>query len=170
MKHIKLPKEVYKKNKRWCKKCHSCGVEQSYLRRNYAYYSFVLKKECKQCSSNNINKNGVKIYKGIRVSWFNKFKTNAELRGLDWDITIDDLVNLYKKQKGKCALTGWYIYFPENGHPQKTNASIDRIDSSLGYTLENIQLVEKKVNMMKQQYSQEEFISVCVAVADKIKW
>lgn len=48
--------------------------------------------------------------------------------------------------------------------------SIDRIDSSFGYLKENIQLVDKRVNMMKQSYSQEEFILVCKAVADKVKW
>jgi len=83
---------------------------------------------------------------------------------------MDDIADLYGEQKGLCALTGWGIAFPECGHPQTSLASIDRIDSSFGYLKENIQLVDKRVNMMKQQYSQEEFILICRAVADKEKW
>lgn len=73
-------------------------------------------------------------------------------------------------QKFKCALTGWPIEFPEVGHPQKAPASLDRIDSKKGYTKVNTQLVTRQVNMMKQAYTQEDFIAVCTAVADKAKW
>jgi hypothetical protein len=71
-----------------------------------------------------------------------------------------------------CALTGWGIEFPESGHPQKALASLDRIDSKKFYTKDNTQLVTRQVNMMKQQYSQEDFISICKAVTEnyKEKW
>jgi hypothetical protein len=72
-----------------------------------------------------------------------------------------------EKQDYKCALTGWDIMFPETGHPQEATASIDRIDSSLGYTKDNIQIVHRDVNMMKSKYSQEHFIAVCCAVATR---
>jgi len=49
-------------------------------------------------------------------------------------------------------------------------ASLDRIDSSKGYIEGNVQWVHKMVNMSKQQYTQEEFINMCIAVANKVKW
>ena len=157
-------------NGRYAKDCPTCGDQQTYLRRNYAEASLREGKECKRCAQNNTEKNGVKIYRGVRLSWVKKFETSAKLRGLDWEITVNDIADLYEEQGGQCALTGWDIVFPETGHPQLTTVSIDRIDSSFGYLKENIQLVDKRVNMMKQSYSQEEFILVCMAVTDKVKW
>lgn len=157
-------------NGRYAKDCPSCGEQQTYLRKNYAEASLKEGKRCKKCTNNDPSTNGVKIYRGLRLSWVKKFETSAKLRGLDWEITADDIADLYEEQEGLCALTGWPIVFPETGHPQLTTVSIDRIDSSFGYLKENIQLVDKRVNMMKQAYSQEEFILVCKAVADKVKW
>ena len=161
---IKLP------NGRYAKDCPTCGEQQDYLRKSYAEASLKEGKECKSCAQHNTVKNGVMIYRGIRLSWLKKFETSAKLRGLDWEINADVVADLYEAQNAKCALTGWDISFPETGHPQMSSASIDRIDSAFGYLPENIQLVDKRVNMMKQQYSQDEFISVCLAVADKVKW
>ena len=109
-------------------------------------------------------------HRGVRVSWYNKFKTGAMVRGIDWALTIDDVADLMLAQDSKCALTGWSIEFPESGHPQAAPASIDRIDSSLGYVPGNVQLLTRHVNMMKQTYDNDYFIEVCRAVADKAKW
>ena len=157
-------------NVRYAKPCPTCGEMQDYLRRNYAEASLREGKECKKCAQSNTQKNGVMIYRGIRLSWLKKFETSAKLRGIDWQIDADVVADLYEAQDAKCALTGWNIRFPETGHHQMSSASIDRVDSAFGYLPENIQLVDKRVNMMKQQYSQDEFISVCLAVADKVKW
>ena len=43
---------------------------------------------------------------------------------------------------------------------------MDRIDPDKGYIPDNIQLVDKRINMMKQSLSQEEFIDLCCKVAD----
>ena len=44
------------------------------------------------------------------------------------------------------------------------NLSIDRIDSKVGYTKDNIQIVLKEVNLMKNTLSHEEFIKICKLV------
>ena len=157
-------------NGRYAKPCPTCGEIQDYLRRNYAEASLREGKEYKKCAQANPAKNTVMIYRGIRLSWLKKFETNARLRGLDWEIGADIVADLYEAQGAKCALTGWDITFPETGHAQLSSASIDRVDSQFGYLPENIQLVDKRVNMMKQQYSQDEFIAVCLAVANREKW
>ena len=155
---------------RYYKPCSSCGEIQSYLRKNYAVESLRLKKMCKKCSNQQTDNCHRGWHRGVRISWFNKFKIGAETRGIEWDLSIDDIADVYGQQSGKCALTGWSLVFPSVGHPQNTDASIDRIDSKLGYKRNNIQIVSKKVNMMKQHYSLEDFLSVCKAVADKTKW
>lgn len=150
---------------RWYKNCPSCGEQQSYLRKNYAVESFRLGKECKKCSNRRTENCHRGWHRGIRVSWFNKFKAGAETRGIVWSLTLDDVADLMEMQSYRCALTGWDIEFPDAGHPQKALASIDRIDSKGPYSKENSQLVTRKVNMMKQQYSQQEFVDICRAVA-----
>lgn len=155
---------------RYHKPCPECRKDQSYLRKNYAEESLRLNKLCKGCSNKKTENSNRGWHRGVRVSWFNKFKTGAETRGIKWDLDIDYVASLMEFQKNSCALTGWSIEFPESGHPQNAPASIDRIDSSKGYIEGNVQLVTRHVNMMKQHYSQDYFIEVCKAVADKEKW
>lgn len=154
---------------RYAKNCPKCNQQQTYLRKWYAEASLREGKLCKKCIQNNPSTNGVHTHRGIRVSWLKKFETSAVLRGIPWEITVDDVADLYEEQEGKCALTGWSIGFPEVGHSQLSTVSIDRIDSSIGYTKSNIQLVDKRVNMMKQSYDQNTFIEVCRAVAENAK-
>jgi hypothetical protein len=162
---IKLPKEVTKgSDGRWYKACPSCGVSCSYLRRNYAYLSYKEGKTCKKCS-NSIPENN--SHKGwyldvLRISFARKYEVNAKLRGFSWDIEYEYLAQLLIDQDFKCALTGWDIQAMGIGN---NTASLDRIDSSLGYTPDNVQWVHKMVNMCKQQYSQDDFVDMCNAVS-----
>jgi len=161
---LDLPKEVYKGNNgRWYKNCPTCGVEQSYLRRNYAIMSHNEGKECKSCSNSDPLQNAHKGWvKGVlRLSFAKKYKSNAALRGIHWDIDFEYLADKLIDQDFKCALTGWDIDAMDINN---NTASLDRIDSREGYTEENIQWVHKMVNMCKQQYPQNEFVEMCKSV------
>jgi hypothetical protein len=70
------------------------------------------------------------------------------------------------KQGRKCALSGININFPKVHKDRNYNASIDRIDSSLGYVVGNVQWVDKDVNMMKRTYNNEYFIKMCKLIAE----
>ena len=153
---------------RWCKPCPLCGEEQDYLRRNHARLSLSQGKACKSCS-NKITDNCHRGLVGpVRLSWVNKCQVNASLRGIAWRLDADDIAALYARQGGMCALTGWSIGWAAVG-PNHT-ASLDRIDSSRGYTKDNVQLVHKDINMMKQAFGQQYFVDACAAVAAKVKW
>lgn len=157
---------IKKEDGRYYKNCPECREEQSYLRKHYAEESLKLKKLCKKCSNRNPESNAHKgYYKNVlRKSFVHKYKTNAELRGIPWNVSFDYLADLLIEQDFKCALTGWDIHAMEINSP----ASLDRIDSTLGYIEGNLQWVYSKVNMMKQHYSQQDFIDVCCAVADRL--
>ena len=163
--------EIYKRaDGRWCKPCPSCGVEQDYLRRNYAAYSLSLGKECKTCSNRKTENSGRGVYNGVRLSWVHKCKVGAETRGIVWTLSVEDIWQVYVNQDGVCNLSGIPIGWATVG--QTHTASLDRIDSKKGYTLDNIQLVHKSVNMARGTMSVEEFIAMCNAVTDrdKVKW
>lgn len=74
--------------------------------------------------------------------------------------------NLFLEQNGKCKLTGLDLKFPERQVDKSWTASLDRIDSSLGYIEGNVQWVHKDINMMKRIYSQDYFIKMCRLVAN----
>ncbi len=102
-----------------------------------------------------------RIFSGIRL--------RAKKRGIDFNITIEQAANLFKEQQGKCALTGLEIVLRPQREREATTASLDRIDSSKGYRIGNIQWVHKWVNLMKWDFTQNEFITLCKEVAEHNK-
>ena len=72
---------------------------------------------------------------------------------------------IFLKQKRKCALTGENIYFRNRVSGEQT-ASIDRINSNEGYSIENIQWVHKDVNLMKQNLSEDKLFEICKQIVE----
>jgi hypothetical protein len=91
-----------------------------------------------------------KKFSGIRTRRFKKKGIKKVI-----DITVDFLVDLYEKQEGRCAITK---------HKMTTKfkclycISIDRIDSSKGYTKDNVQLVCQAMNFCKNAFTNEEIL------------
>lgn len=79
-------------------------------------------------------------------------------------LTIDYLLELWDKQEGLCALTGVPMTHVCGQGKVKTNVSIDRIDSSLGYTNSNVQLTCVVVNKMKLDMSDTELKFWCEGI------
>jgi hypothetical protein len=104
----------------------------------------------------------------ICITLFKKYESNAFKRNLDFKLTIDDLWDLFQKQKGKCSLTGIDIKLLNssinNNHHLQT-ASLDRIDNNLGYILNNVRWVHKIINSLKSDLSDEDLISLCHLVS-----
>lgn len=151
---------------RYTKNCPDCGAEQSYGRKDHYKQAVRAGWKCKKCSNSSNSFAGK--YNDIPVTWFNIKMKSGLSRGYQWELTIEFLWELYLKQDKKCALSGLPIGWSETG--LTATASIDRVDSSEGYLVENVQLLHKDVNFMKQQYSQEYFIEICKSVANKVKW
>lgn len=81
----------------------------------------------------------------------------AKRRFKDVDITLEDLKETWEKQNGICPYTGFKLILPENSNVNEIDffhrASLDRIDSSLGYVKGNIQFISTPINLMKQTQS-----------------
>lgn len=84
-------------------------------------------------------------FEEISGGLFARYKLGADSRNLVFDITIEQIWNLFLKQDRKCALSGLDISFDR----ENTTASLDRIDSEKGYTIDNIQWVHKTINRLK---------------------
>lgn len=144
--------------------CLFCGKARNITRHDHA--TRLAKHPCKSCSNKNNNPQGE--IQGIRVSWFNKFKLSAIHRSLEWDINIEYIASLLVKQNYKCVLSNLDICAA--GNFNDITASIDRIDNSKGYTQKNVQLVHKRINMMRASLPVEDFVLLCNHVANKVKW
>lgn len=109
-------------------------------------------------------------YGDISGEFWNQIVIGAKSRKIEVSITIQDIWNLFLKQDRKCALSGMEIQFASTLRESKnreTTASLDRIDSSKSYTLDNIQWLHKDVNRMKNKYNQEYFIEICQKIINK---
>jgi len=90
-------------------------------------------------------------------------------------IDLDYLFELGTKQNWQCALTGSPLSFIRGGtmwggkwcNPE--SCTIDRIDSNKDYIKGNVQLVVWRVNCIKRDLSNEEFIKTCKLVAAQAK-
>jgi hypothetical protein len=105
---------------------------------------------------------------GVSVS---KTRYSArEKRGLEFEIDIEYIMELLKKQNGKCALTGWDLEFTRGGvYDNGTNpraATIDRIWNSSGYVRGNVQITCWQSNRVKGSMSNDEFIEMCKNITE----
>lgn len=115
--------------------------------------------KCLRCSSGN-------IYYNFRESFLHNIKRNALNRNKEFskDLTPEYLYSLLESQDFKCALTG-DLLLPEDGsldHIRKElPLSLDRIDSSKGYIVGNVQWVTKRANIIKGDMNYEDLLKEC---------
>jgi D-beta-D-heptose 7-phosphate kinase/D-beta-D-heptose 1-phosphate adenosyltransferase len=111
----------------------------------------------------------------IGLEYWNLIITGAKKRKIKFDITREYAWELFLKQNRLCNLSGLPLVFQKiNNHRSSPNrgrttrtASLDRIDSSKGYIEGNVQWVHKKVNLAKHILSNDEFIELCISIADE---
>lgn len=95
--------------------------------------------------------------------FYSSIKSCAKQRHIEFNVTLQNLWDAWERQNGLCAISGIKLILPKTHNGIKT-ASLDRIDSSKAYTVDNIQWVHKKINLIKSSMSLEELLFF----ADKI--
>lgn len=140
----------------WLTEC-SCG----HLHRTRAQHVISGRvKSCLYCRHQSLT------ISGFSQGFLSGYRNRAAKKGREFTLTINDLKELYEAQKGVCALSGESLTLPQkagdvDGH---YNVSIDRKNSSLGYTRGNVQLVLKEINLMKSNLTDERFRELCKKV------
>lgn len=109
-----------------------------------------------------------KGYEAISGTYWGHIKNMAKKRNLKFEISLEYVWNLFIKQNSKCILSGLDLCFAPQGVQQSNiqTASLDRIDSSKGYVKDNVQWVHKRINIMKNNMKDEDFILLCKKVAE----
>ena len=101
-------------------------------------------------------------YEEISLDFFSTIRRNAEIRNIEFEITIEYLWEVFINQDRKCALSGRCLKFGRVSKDRKgKNASVDRIDSNKGYVVGNVQWIDKQINIMKNKIDEKEFLSIC---------
>lgn len=127
------------------------------------------RRQCAKCArKGGVNHPLREGHKDISGKMWRKIVSGAKVRELDFEITIEYISDLLESQNWTCALSGLPIHLPEDSraHDQgEWTASLDRIDSTKGYVVGNVQWVHKHINWMKNAYPEEYFIDLCKHVA-----
>lgn len=94
-------------------------------------------------------------------------KAHGKRRNIEVSVTADFLGNMYESQGRRCFYSGMKLLDVRTGrHP--LSPSVDRIDSSKGYTLDNVVVCAWSINRMKDDMPASEFKPLLQQVADSV--
>lgn len=131
----------------------------------------------------NIHTTITNIPQAQRIIYFNKLLSNLKhnlvkcKRNIYITLTPKELDEIYIKQFGKCAISKKELTFIYNKPPKfikkkinsiKTindfNISINRINNNLSFNKSNIQLIACRINLMKNNLNNNQFVELCSKV------
>jgi len=138
------------------KACGCCGEFKevsefnldSYTVSGYACYC----KECTKLKSAEAYKKRSEDAEWKLKQTLKASKNRAKAKGLEHTLTLDDLKELYPADN-KCPVFGFELSW---GNPKWSSPSLDRIDSSKGYTYDNCQVISNKANRLKNDATLED--------------
>ncbi len=166
------------------KRCRKCGIDKHeendffLIKRKTGEYRDTRCKDCvnaeqKAWQNSFVETHGMthrtllrsKSLAGYFQSIIRSIRARSKQKGFDnVDLTAEYLVELYEKQQRKCALTGWKMTTTVGQGNVFSNVSVDRVESSKGYTKNNIQLVCRAANGFKNSLTTKQFVSLCKSV------
>lgn len=101
----------------------------------------------------------------IQAFWYGiQDNKHRKSRTLDFTITPEYLDLLWSNQNGRCFFTDLELILPLTSKQyleRDFTASVDRIDSNLGYVFDNVCWAHKEINAMKMAMTNEDFIRIC---------
>lgn len=95
---------------------------------------------------------------------FHNAHHRARDKDYEFNISVEFLIKLFNDQKGLCALSGYEMNYI-SGSSYKM--SLDRIDSSKGYTIDNVQWITWQVNNLKGNLEESELFKLCEAICTR---
>ena len=132
--------------------------------------STYVRSVCRSCRNVEQNKNRSSTPEAYIRHVFSQLKYSRKTKNpeLKWEIEVEDLLNLWVTQEGRCALSNIYMTWAKDGSGRKElNISIDRIDPNIGYIPSNMQLVCGRVNILKHNLPEEELYWWCKNIVTK---
>lgn len=153
-----VDKDNYGKNL-WKCIC-DCGTIKIVMQSNLAAKTY----SCGCLNRERLRLNKWKGYQEISGDYWSAVKRNALARKIDFSLKIEEAWDIFIGQNKLCVMSGEALIFGRHSDPEEQTASIDRIDSSKGYTRDNTQITHKNINMSKNKFNNSYFLEMCNAV------
>ena len=118
-----------------------------------------------QHGDSTISKNEVHKYFAKRQS---AAKRRAKAAVRDFSLPKDWAADAYIRQAGICALSGVKMRLAM-GLMDPFCPTIDRINSKMGYTPENCQIIALQVNLAKNNLTETAFVQMCRSVSSHVR-
>jgi hypothetical protein len=109
---------------------------------------------------------------GFIVNLIANSQRSAKERGVEWKLGDHDaafayLLDLYKRQQGRCAISGREFKIARlTGYDFNLAPSLDRIYSDRAYEVGNVRFVLRCLNYGKSNLPPEEFVAIICDAAD----
>nr|QBK92379.1 MAG: uncharacterized protein LCPAC401_00170 [Pithovirus LCPAC401] len=157
--------------------CVKCGKLKDVCEFNHRKISKNgLNSMCMICTNINRVTRQSELTKYIR-HLFSGIKSHCRNHDLELTITEQEIIDLYNLNN-VCAKTGKVMTHHKKYDPNKKtriiedhyyNLSVDRIDSSKGYTRDNIQIVCIGYNLMKSNLNEDYMLNICRRIEEHKK-
>lgn len=119
---------------------------------------------CKPCCKEGNKRSLAKRYstfEGRIPTFLLSCKASAKKRNQEFSLVRDDFLNMWDTQGGVCVYTGMKMELQPN---TLLSVSVERVDSSVGYTPENTVLCCNVINRMKSDLDAQTFFDLCRSV------
>lgn len=157
--------------------CVICNKELFYKQ---SHFKQIAKPTCsRKCSSKvhkiryvgsgNPKSSKLTVFERIFSDRCKNLRLRAEAKKIEFNLTMIDLIDIYNKQNGKCFYSNLNMSLKKKGGIQYDTMSVDRIDSTKGYTKDNIVLCLNSINMFKAQHKLDDIKKVFRAIYMKEK-
>ncbi len=160
-------------------KCNTC--DKLFKRKDFALEKAKRRNQihfycCKGCADKGKGNKELYKYAGNKkdnLSPFRWYIRVSSYRDKQMDLTPEYLKEIFLKQGGKCIYSGVTLSLWDHkikgGNNKIYTASLDRIDSSVGYIKGNVQFISMAANLFKHTMSHEETIEFCTIIANNFK-
>lgn len=168
---------LHPQGKKRCTKCETVydNIPDNYdihHRKPNGEYSYA--GQCKTCISS-IREERAGRYKTDVTLYVRRLlpaiRCRAKEDGLDFDLTADHLVQLWREQSGLCYYTGMTMDLQATTGDRKSPhidfPSIDKLDPASGYVVGNVAWCTWGINRMKNNLTRDQFISFCRTVSER---
>lgn len=155
-------------------RCHICNeylpIDNFGLSDHYPYRDNH-DARCRKCRTKKANERKKKYPEDIALTKmlqmrFLGARNRSKRQNIPFNITKEYLLELWKKQDGRCAISNIKMTFEQCNGRTPTNVSIDQINHKDGYTIGNVQLVCMAVNQMKSDMLMEDLYRFCQAIIE----
>jgi hypothetical protein len=119
------------------------------------------------CQKENVYESSSKL-----ESYLNYYISFLKKQNSDFNLSLNDLLEIYNRQNKKCYLTKELLTYyngkclTENKYEKKFNIRIQKLDNSIFYNKENIILIGNSISKMIGNMELTEFKRICKLVSE----